>query len=204
MDPIPVLVVSADPLARSGLSALVAAIPGVALAGEAGPLQAARVEAGRNPRVILWDLGGAVRGEEAGARWAELAAPVVALAADAGQAADALRAGARSVVSRTAAPEALAAAIACVAAGLLVLDPALAGSFVRVPDAPGGSEPLTPREREVLALLAEGLGNKAIAVRLGVSEHTAKFHVNAILAKLGVDSRAEAIVRAARLGLVVL
>jgi DNA-binding NarL/FixJ family response regulator len=56
----------------------------------------------------------------------------------------------------------------------------------------------------VLALLAEGLATKAIAARLGVSEHTAKFPVNAILAKLGVESRAEAIVRAARLGLVVL
>jgi DNA-binding NarL/FixJ family response regulator len=204
MDPLPVLVVSADPLARSGLSALVAGLPELALAGEAGPLQAARVEGGRNPRVILWDMGGAVRGEEPGARWAELGAPVVALAADAEQAGDALRAGARSVISRTAAPEVLAAAIGCAARGLLVLDPALAGSFVRAPEARGGSEPLTPREREVLALLAEGLGNKAIAARLGVSEHTAKFHVNAILAKLGVDSRAEAIVRAIRLGLVVL
>jgi two-component system, NarL family, nitrate/nitrite response regulator NarL len=204
MDPLPVLVVSADPLARSGLARLVAGLPELALAGEAGPLQAARVEAGRNPRVILWDLGGAVGGEEAGPRFAELSSPVVALAADAEQAGDALRAGARSVLSRTAAPEVLAGAIACAAHGLLVLDPSLAASFVRAPEPRGGSEPLTPREREVLALLAEGLANKAIAARLGVSEHTAKFHVNAILAKLGVDSRSEAIVRAVRLGLVVL
>jgi two-component system nitrate/nitrite response regulator NarL len=204
MDPVSVLVVSPDPLARSGLAALVAGIPGLELAGEAGPLDAARVEAGRAPGVILWDVGGADRSGMAGSRWAELAAPVVALAVDAEQAGDALRAGARSVISRSAAPEAVAAAVACAAMGLAVLDPALAGSYLRVPDPPDGGEPLTPREREVLALLAEGLANKAIAARLGISEHTAKFHVNAILAKLGVDSRAEAIVRAARLGLVVL
>ena len=56
----------------------------------------------------------------------------------------------------------------------------------------------------MLALLSEGLANKAIATRLGISEHTAKFHVNAILGKLGAESRSEAIVRAARLGMVVL
>lgn len=204
MEPVPVLVVSPDPLARSGLAALVAGLPELALAGEAGPLQASRVEAGWAPRVILWDMGGAIRAATGASPWAELAAPVVALATDAGQAGDALRAGARSVISRGAAPEVVAAAVACAARGLMVLDPALAASFVRAPEPPDGAEPLTPREREVLALLAEGLANKAIAARLGISEHTAKFHVNAILGKLGVDSRAEAIVRAARLGLVVL
>jgi len=65
-------------------------------------------------------------------------------------------------------------------------------------------ERLITRWAEVLDLLAEGLANRAIAARLGISEHTAKFHVNAILGKLGVESRAEAIVRAARRGLVVL
>jgi two-component system, NarL family, nitrate/nitrite response regulator NarL len=90
-----------------------------------------------------------------------------------------------------------------VARGLSVLDGVLARQFVR-PPAAAPQEPLTPREREVLALLAEGLANKTIAARLGISEHTAKFHVNAILGKLGVESRAEAIVHAARAGLVVL
>ncbi len=204
MEPVPVLVVSADPLARSGLAALVAGRPELLLAGEAGPSQAARVDAGRAPGVVLWDMGGAVRSGVAASPWGELTAPVVALAADAGQAGDALRAGARSVIARSAAPEVREAAVVSTARGLTVRDPALAGGFLRAPEAPDGAEPLTPREREVLALLAEGLANKAIAVRLGISEHTAKVHVNAILAKLGVDSRAEAIVRAARLGLVVL
>jgi len=65
-------------------------------------------------------------------------------------------------------------------------------------------EPLTPRESEVLQLLAQGLPNKAIAERLRISDHTAKFHVNAILGKLGAQTRTEAIVHAARLGLVLL
>jgi two-component system nitrate/nitrite response regulator NarL len=72
------------------------------------------------------------------------------------------------------------------------------------PPAPAPTEELTAREREVLQLLAEGLPNKAIAARLTISEHTVKFHVNAILTKLGVQSRTEAVVRAVRLGLIML
>jgi DNA-binding NarL/FixJ family response regulator len=63
---------------------------------------------------------------------------------------------------------------------------------------------LTPRELEVLAAMADGASNKAIARRLGISFHTAKFHVAAILAKLDADSRTEAVTRAAQLGLVML
>ncbi len=65
-------------------------------------------------------------------------------------------------------------------------------------------EPLTPRELDVLRLLAEGLPNKTIAGRLNISKHTVKFHVNAILGKLGVASRTEAVVRATRMGLILL
>ena len=62
--------------------------------------------------------------------------------------------------------------------------------------------PLTPRELEVLSAMADGVSNKAIARRLGISFHTVKFHVAAILAKLDADSRTEAVTRAAQLGLV--
>jgi len=72
----------------------------------------------------------------------------------------------------------------------------------RVSTPPG--ESLTSRELEVLQYLAEGLPNKAIALKLGISEHTIKFHVNAILGKLGAQSRTEAVVRASRLGLIIL
>lgn len=195
------LVVSADPLVRSGLAALVAAGAELSLAGEAGPREATRVAEARRPDVVLWDVGETLR---RGVVWEGLAPPVIALAADGEQAGEALRAGARAILPRGASHQLLARAAAAVASGLLAFDPALTGPFLRPPEPAGEAEPLTPREREVLALLAEGLANKAIAARLGISEHTAKFHVNAILAKLGVDSRAEAIVRAARLGLVVL
>jgi two-component system, NarL family, nitrate/nitrite response regulator NarL len=85
-----------------------------------------------------------------------------------------------------------------------VLDGGLQDTLVRAaPPVPTG-ERLTPREREVLGLLAEGRSNKAIATRLGISDHTAKFHVNAILGKLGAETRSEAIVLAARRGMVVL
>jgi len=65
-------------------------------------------------------------------------------------------------------------------------------------------EDLTAREMEVLQLMAAGLANKAIAQQLAISEHTIKFHVNAILGKLGAHTRTEAVTRAARLGLIVL
>lgn len=65
-------------------------------------------------------------------------------------------------------------------------------------------EPLTPREREVLTLLADGLSNRGMAARLGISEHTVKFHVSAIYAKLGVANRAEAVARGWQRGLVAL
>ena len=66
------------------------------------------------------------------------------------------------------------------------------------------AQPLTAREIEVLGMLAEGLGNKTIAVRLGISTHTAKFHVASILAKLGAGSRTEAVTVGMRRGLVVI
>jgi DNA-binding CsgD family transcriptional regulator len=69
---------------------------------------------------------------------------------------------------------------------------------------PNGAPSLTPREREVLAALADGASNKMIARRLGISFHTAKFHVAALLTKLDVDSRTEAVAVAARQGLVML
>lgn len=79
-----------------------------------------------------------------------------------------------------------------------VVHPDHAGSLT----ARASDDPLTPREREVLHLLAAGLGNKEIAGRLAISDHTAKFHVSQILAKLNAVSRAEAVSIAMRRGLV--
>jgi DNA-binding NarL/FixJ family response regulator len=98
---------------------------------------------------------------------------------------------------------ALAAAIRAVAHGLTVIAPGLIGSQpAAMPEIdPLNAGLLTPREREVLELIAEGLPNKAIARRLGISEHTAKFHVGSVLGKLGASSRAEAVTLATRRGL---
>jgi DNA-binding NarL/FixJ family response regulator len=101
--------------------------------------------------------------------------------------------------------EHLLSALLAVSSGLSVMDASLAEDFAQplvAPSLPDGWEPLTDREREVIALLAEGLSNKQVARRLTISEHTAKFHTARILAKLDADSRTEAVVRAVRFGVV--
>ncbi len=119
--------------------------------------------------------------------------------------------GPLAILARDAAPREIVAAVVAVAAGLVALQPrvfATAGSAIGARDLPleaeRESEPLTSREIEVLGELARGIANKTIAVRLGISEHTVKFHVASILAKLGAASRTEAVTRGARLGLVML
>jgi len=100
---------------------------------------------------------------------------------------------------------ALSAALSTVQSGLTVLDPDLdLALHVRREDAGDPDDDLTPREREVLNLIGLGLANKTIAVRLGISEHTAKFHVASVLAKLGAATRAEAVRIGAARGLLAL
>ncbi len=104
----------------------------------------------------------------------------------------------------------IAGAVRAVSAGLVVLDRLLAPSFCPpLPFAPPQEsllpdETLTPREREVIQLMAQGLPNKNIAARLSISLHTVKFHVASILAKLSANSRTEAVTQGARRGLVTL
>jgi DNA-binding NarL/FixJ family response regulator len=90
--------------------------------------------------------------------------------------------------------------------GLIVCDSTLAAVFFPAshPGAAPLLDPLTPREIEVLQRVAEGLPNKVIADRLHISEHTVKFHLNSLMGKLGAQSRTEAVVRATRLGLLLL
>lgn len=99
----------------------------------------------------------------------------------------------------------LAAAVRAVALGLVVLDPAVAARLPRMPadisESTPESAPLTNRELDVLRLVAQGLPNKAIALQLGISEHTVKFHVGTVLGKLNAASRAEAVALAVRAGL---
>ncbi|WP_255579126.1 response regulator transcription factor [Deinococcus sp. RIT780] len=123
-----------------------------------------------------------------------------------------LSAGGWAALGADATPAELLAGVLGAAAGLAVLPPALLPS--PTPEAPAddlheddpagapGDVTLTPRERDVLALLAEGLSNKRAARDLGVSESTVKFHVQALYSKLGVQSRARAVARGISLGLV--
>ena len=92
------------------------------------------------------------------------------------------------------------AAIRAAAAGLAVLRP----EKVELPPADMPADPLSPREIDVLRMMAEGLGNKIIAARLGISENTVKFHVASILARLGAGTRTEAVTIGIRRGLVFL
>jgi DNA-binding NarL/FixJ family response regulator len=201
-EPLRVLIVSDDPLAREGLSALLAREGGLAEAGQCPTEAAHRIARTAAADVLLWDVGGGGRGIPDGTGLP----PVLALVSEPLQASETLAGGALGCVSRGTGSGRLAAALQAVASGLHVLDEPLAGALLRPSpfDADAAVEPLTPREQEVLGLLSLGLTNKAIAGRLAISEHTAKFHVNAVIGKLGVESRTEAVVKAARMGLVVL
>jgi DNA-binding NarL/FixJ family response regulator len=113
------------------------------------------------------------------------------------------------VVAETVAPEALSAAIHAVAAGLRVVPSTMTAPVRLGPDraAPDEldalvEEPLTPREHEVLDLAAQGLSNHAIGARLGISDHTVKFHLASVYGKLGVRSRTAAVRRGLARGLI--
>ncbi|RIK40470.1 MAG: hypothetical protein DCC55_14995 [Chloroflexi bacterium] len=204
-----VFVTAPDPLARAGLVALLATQPQVETVGQAAPDRELLASSQTyQPALILWDLGwdpGVT--VELLADLAEELPPIVALVADEEAVAAVWAAGVRGLLPRDTDSATLIAGLVAVAQGLWVVDPALAGGLTasfpsRLVEAQ--VEPLTPREFEVLYGLAEGLANKEIARRLGISEHTVKFHVNAILGKLGAQSRTEAVVRATRAGLIYL
>jgi DNA-binding NarL/FixJ family response regulator len=114
------------------------------------------------------------------------------------------------ILSLDASPEELSAAVRALGEGLWIGSPALLQELlerqpaVMLEDGDPIVDPLTAREREVLQLVAEGLANKQVALSLGISEHTVKFHLSSLYTKLGVTSRTEAIRAGARRGWVVL
>jgi DNA-binding NarL/FixJ family response regulator len=123
-------------------------------------------------------------------------------------AAEALRTGVQAILPRQAQAHEIVAAIEAAAVGLVALHrdtiEALLPMLSSAPRVlPGSSQQaLTPREIEVLSMLAEGLGNKTIAWRLGISEHTVKFHLSSIFSKLNASSRTEAVTLGIRQGLI--
>ncbi len=115
--------------------------------------------------------------------------------------ADALRSGVRAILPREAKPEEILAAIQASVAGLIVMHPdALESLRDEGSDLDASDHILTPREIEVLGMIAEGLGNKEIASKLGISDHTVKFHISSVFAKLGASNRAEAVTLGIRQG----
>jgi DNA-binding NarL/FixJ family response regulator len=120
-----------------------------------------------------------------------------------------LRSGARAVLPRDASPADIHSALEVAHRGLLLLDAELGRELlaskasVRTQENDAGlMEELTRREIEVLRMMAEGLGNKEIAARLAISDHTVKFHISSILAKLKAATRTEAVTTGIRMGLV--
>jgi two-component system, NarL family, nitrate/nitrite response regulator NarL len=204
-NPVRVAVIAADPLARGGLVALLGESSALEVVGEFAPVPGLLPSlSGVAAELVIWDLGaGGGPNDELGLL-ARSETPLLVLV-EPERASEALAAGALGVLPRDARPERLRSAALAVASGLIALDAQLGRKLLASRVSAGSpSEALTARELEVLELLAEGLSNKLIAARLGISDHTAKFHVNAILEKLGADTRTEAVVRAARLGLLTL
>ena len=121
---------------------------------------------------------------------------------------EAMRSGIHGVLAMDVGQEELIAALQAVAQGLAVFPSHVTDQAGQLrgsdPSPTGAPESLTAREREVLLLLADGLPNKIIADRLGISDHTVKFHVASILGKLGASSRTEAVTSAIRLGLIMI
>ena len=196
-----VVALASDPLLRAELGGFLDGLGLVVVAElEPGELEDF-LHASDGLDAIVWDV------DEADALPAS-SGTLLALVPNLEVAAHALRSGATGVLSRDTDGERLRTALRAMHDGLAVLEPA----FLPIVE-PGEDpeinlgndlEPLTPRERDVLNLLAEGLPNKAIAKRLGVSEHTVKFHLNAVLGKLGARSRTEAVTKAVRAGLLTL
>ena len=208
-DPIRVLLADDQRVVREGLAMLLGLLPGVEVVGTAADgEEAVALTETRAPDVILMDLRmPRCDGVEATRRIAAVrpAARVIALTtyADEPTVLSALRAGARGYLTKDAGAEQIHAAIVAVARGEAALDPAvqahvLAGLAEQGEALPDG---LTPREAEVLSLIAEGLTNAQIADRLVVSQATVKSHVNRVFAKAGVRDRAQAVAYAYRNGL---
>ncbi|MBI3958423.1 MAG: response regulator transcription factor [Chloroflexi bacterium] len=206
------LIVADDLLARAGLAALLAGQPDLSVVGQSdcGPALDALVQE-RAVDALLWDLGWDFGETDSGPvleRLAELSArlPVLALLAEQEDGGSVWSAGVAGLLPRQMDGERLAAGLRAIASGLLVVDVSQRSLLVPLGEPLAGEllQPLTPREKDVLALLANGLTNRAIAHQLSISENTVKFHVQSLLGKLDAQSRTDAVVRATRLGLLML
>ncbi|USX54417.1 response regulator transcription factor [Lentzea sp. HUAS12] len=205
--PIRLLLADDHPVVRAGLRAVLETEPGLVVVAEAATAEAAVARAAEGDvDVVLMDLrfGAGMTGAEATAAiTARPGAPRVVVVTTYDTDADtlpAIEAGATGYLLKDAPPEELAAAVRTAAAGRSALAPAVADRLLTRMRAPGTA--LTRRETEVLALVAAGLSNRAIAARLHLTEGTVKSHLARSYTKLGVDSRTAAVATATDLGLI--
>lgn len=207
-----VLITATSAVTRAGLAALLAVDKRLHVVIGAAELSLPEQIETLQPDVLLIDLG-PERGAESLQDWGAAVLPgMVILTDDARRAldADALRQGGRAVLPRHASASEIIAAIESAANGLVAIHPDSLEALQ--PAALGGEragaataqQTLTARETEVLAMIADGLGNKIIAARLGISTHTVKFHIASIFAKLNAGSRTEAVTIGIRQGLLMI
>ena len=211
-----VLLADDQRVVREGLGTVLGLLDGIELVGTAADgEEAVALAAETRPDIVLMDLNmPRCDGVEATRRLAERGplprVVVLTTYADDASVLGALRAGARGYLTKDAGADEIRAAIEAVARGEAALDPAvqhhvvaaLAGGVITTPDEPAPlPDGLTPREAEVLALIARGMTNGEIAAELVVSEATVKSHVNHLFAKAGVRDRAQAVAYAFRHGL---
>jgi DNA-binding NarL/FixJ family response regulator len=203
-DPIRVLIADDHPVVRQGLRTYLELQADIVIAGEAGGGIEAAAEAKRlAPDVVLLDMvmpeGDGIEAlRRIGSGPGAPRVIVLTSFAKDGRVVDAMRAGAAGYLLKDAQPAELLAAIRSAHAGGSPLHPDAAAELVGELRRPPAGPDLTAREREVLELLARGMPNKAIAVRLSLSEKTVKAHVSAILRKLDVTDRTQAALRAVR------
>jgi DNA-binding NarL/FixJ family response regulator len=206
-----VVVADDHPIVRDGLRALLASLPDIELVGEAtNGREAVRSAVTDRPDVIVMDLrmpdlDGVAATVEIRRTAPDVAVLVLTMLDDDDWVFAAMRAGAHGYLVKGASQQEIVRAITAVAAGEAIFGPGVARRVLRYFAAPPATQPvfpeLSPREREVLDLIASGLTNSAIAGRLGLSVKTVGNHTSAIFAKLQVAGRAEAIIRAREAGL---
>lgn len=193
---------------RQGLKMFLGLDPELEVIGEAANGQEAVEMAGKlNPDVVLMDMlmpvmDGITATQQIRQKYPDTEVIAVTSVLDDGSVVGAVRAGAIGYLLKDTQADELCRAIKAAAAGQVQLSPEAAARLMREVRAPESPESLTERETEVLRLLAMGKANKEIARSLTIGEQTVKTHVSNILAKLGVQSRTQAALHAARIGLV--
>jgi DNA-binding NarL/FixJ family response regulator len=201
-----VLLAAASAVRRAGLETLIRNTDSLKLIGSLqSPRNLVQHVRDLEPDVILLDADSAQPIDSV------VGVPFVVLIdeSDASWTAQALRSGVKAILPRDADMDDVFSSIQAAHAGLVLLDAEVTQSLVAKIRPPSDQEreltdDLTPREIEVLRMLAEGLGNREMAVKLGISDHTVKFHISSIFDKLNAASRTEAVTLGIRMGLILL